>query len=304
MTVRRPLYLQALTAWSADDDRRVLDALFNSPGVIAGGLAVGPNSPVGMSVIVQPGYVIVPAKTATKGKYLGQVTVAEVPTIAAASAFNRVDIVIAQVLDTVDGADASDVLQIVSSGVSAVCKGTVSGLPPATPAGSVLLATVSVLTSDTTIPAARITDVAPSAVPGRLAAQVSRITSTFNSGASSTLTNVASWNSTDFTDTGMTGGASGVTVPVAGTYRMTMYAEFAPSAGGIRRVICPMKNGSEIASHRNTVGFVNATFGTGAPLTVSVTAAAGDVLNMGILQDSGGVLAISVGAFLLVELVN
>lgn len=155
MTVRRPLWLQGLTGWSADDARRIIDADYGQPGVIRSGLQVTPNSPVAANVLVLPGYVVVPAKTATKGKYLGQVTANEVVTITANSSGNpRIDIIVAQVLDTVDGADGSDVLQVVA------IAGTPAGSPvaPATPANATLLANVAVANGFATIVAGNITD--------------------------------------------------------------------------------------------------------------------------------------------------
>ena len=156
MTIRsHVLYLQGLTGYQADDDRRLLDTLFAGPGVVNGGLAVTQNSPVAANVLVTPGYVVVPAKTATKGKYLGQVTAAETVTITANVSGNpRIDIIVAQVLDTVDGADGSDAMQVVA------IAGTPAGAPvaPATPANATLLANVAVANGFATITSGNITD--------------------------------------------------------------------------------------------------------------------------------------------------
>jgi hypothetical protein len=158
MTVGRPLYLDGITNYTADEFRTLIDGLAPSPGVIvqgspSGNLGTAPTGPVSMAVQVATGMCVVPAKSTANGKYLLEVTAPETVTIAAASAQNRIDIVVAQVLDTAFS-DASNTGQIVA------ITGTPSGTPvaPATPTNAVLLATVAVNTGAATIVAGNITD--------------------------------------------------------------------------------------------------------------------------------------------------
>jgi len=287
MTVRRPLWNQALLGYSADEARMFADAAFPLPGVIASGLAVTQNSPVAMNVLVAPGYVVVPAKTATKGKYLGKVTANEVVTITAASGSNRIDIVIAQVLDTVDGADGSDVLQCV-----AVAGTPGSGVPPATPANATLLATVSVLTTDTTIVAARITDqrAAADAAPMCVVRQVSAGTSCTTATGTALLFDTelidpAAWHSTS-------SNTSRITPNIAGWYLPTGKIAFNSDSGSTgRRGAQFRKNGATTFEQILIPKSVTAGLYVPTPGTLPVFLnGSTDYVEMLGFQDSGGSL--------------
>jgi hypothetical protein len=151
MAVGRPLWLQALTDYTAEEFRGLFDSLVSSAEVISG-MTVGPNNPVGMSVVVQPGYATITAKSATGGKYLHRNTSATVVAIAPANTSPRVDIVTARIRDSQygDAADAGDIIAV--AGVPGA-----SPVAPAVPAGSLLLATVSVAANASSIAAAAIT---------------------------------------------------------------------------------------------------------------------------------------------------
>jgi hypothetical protein len=169
MPVSRPLFAQAITGYTADEFRTLLDAAFPSPGVLRGGLAVAQNSPVGMTVLVAPGFCVVPAKSAANGKYLGEVTSTHTVTIVAAESNPRIDLIVMQSTDTAF-ADASDACTPIA------VKGTanVSPVAPALPAGSTLLATVAVGALVSTIVSANITDSRASADEGVFATAAAR----------------------------------------------------------------------------------------------------------------------------------
>jgi hypothetical protein len=151
MAVARPLWLQALTDYTAEEFRGAFDALIPSPAVITG-CTVGPNNPVGMSVVVAPGFVAIQAKSGTGGKYLMRNASATAVAINPATAQPRVDIITARIRDTqyADAADAGDIVAV--AGVPGA-----NPVAPAVPAGSLLLATVAVAANAVSIAAAAIT---------------------------------------------------------------------------------------------------------------------------------------------------
>lgn len=112
-----------------------------------------------------------------------------------------------------------------------------------------------------------------------------------------------SWNSTDHNSNGLTTSASGVTIAAAGWYDVVFGGEFVANATG-RRFACILRNGAEAAEvNRFTVASNTAANGTGLVLPgASINCAAGDVISIGVFQDSGGALNLSAGAYMKIAL--
>lgn len=130
--------------------------------------------------------------------------------------------------------------------------------------------------------------------------QVTRNSSqAFASGAIGTI----GWTGTTYDPNGLTAGAGGVTVSAAGYYEVAFSGEFAANATG-RRFACIMRNGSETTEvNRFTVPANTAANGTGLVLPgVGVICAAGDVLTVGVYQDSGVGLNLNASATMRVSL--
>lgn len=162
MTVARPIWLQNLSNYSADEFRTLLDAGFATTGVIRNAAAVAAHSPVAASVDVGVGYVVVGAKSAANGKYLVEITATETVTITANASGNaRKDIIVVEVDDTAFS-DASDIAV-----VKAVA-GTPSGSPvaPTPTANQTILAEILVANGFSTIGAGVITDRRARSLPG------------------------------------------------------------------------------------------------------------------------------------------
>lgn len=160
MTVARPIWLQNLAAYTADEFRTLIDAQYATPGIVRGAALVGPNGPVAANVTVQPGFVVVGAKSAANGKYLTEITATEVVTITANSSGNpRIDNIVMEVLDTAFS-DASDIAHVIA------VPGTPAGSPtaPTVLANQTLLAQVAVANGFSTIVSGNITDMRQSAV--------------------------------------------------------------------------------------------------------------------------------------------
>lgn len=152
MPLARPLYLQALTDYTADEFRQLVDATFPTAGVLTGSLAVTANSPVAMNVLVGTGYAVIPGR-GVGNRYLLHVTATETVTVDPASAQPRIDLVIAQVQDTQYGDAASQAVCAKVTGQPGV-----SPVAPAVPVGAVALAQVAVAAGQNTVVAGNITD--------------------------------------------------------------------------------------------------------------------------------------------------
>ena len=154
MTVARPIWLQNLAAYTADEFRTLTDSLYRSAGVVRNAAVVSQNSPVAANVLVQPGFIVVGAKSAANGKYLTEITATEVVTITANASGNpRIDNIVMEVLDTTFS-DASDIAHVIA------VPGTPAGSPvaPTVLANQTLLAQVAVANGFSTIVSGNITD--------------------------------------------------------------------------------------------------------------------------------------------------
>ena len=112
-----------------------------------------------------------------------------------------------------------------------------------------------------------------------------------------------SFNQTDYNSLGWTVSTSGVTIPFACWVDVAFLGEFAGNATG-RRFACILRNGAEATEvNRFTAPVNTAANGTAMPLPgLSINCAAGDVIGIGVFQDSGVSLNLSVGACLRIAL--
>jgi hypothetical protein len=133
-----------------------MQAIFATTGIIgSSSLSVGPNSPVGMSVVVASGWAAIVGTTQSNmGVYTVYNDANTTLTITTANPTNpRIDRIVATVQDAFYSGSFNDVIfQVVA--------GTPAGSPvaPATPANSISLATVLVGAAVTQINAGNITD--------------------------------------------------------------------------------------------------------------------------------------------------
>lgn len=140
----------------AENDRLSMQAIFATTGIIgSSSLSVGPNSPVGMSVVVASGWAAIVGTTQSNmGVYTVYNDANTTLTITTANPTNpRIDRIVATVQDAFYSGSFNDVIfQVVA--------GTPAGSPvaPATPANSISLATVLVGAAVTQINAGNITD--------------------------------------------------------------------------------------------------------------------------------------------------
>ncbi|HVX20877.1 MAG TPA: tail fiber protein [Acidimicrobiales bacterium] len=151
MAFKAPISMQA-DSYTAALDRQVLDALYQTPGVVASGHLVVTQRAAGanMSVDVAAGKCIITGTDASnQGKYLcfSDAVANVVLTTAPGTGLSRIDLIIAQVRDaTVIGGSHNDWLVT-------VVKGTAASSPtaPAAPASSLVLARVLVGANVSTI---------------------------------------------------------------------------------------------------------------------------------------------------------
>lgn len=127
--------------------------------------------------------------------------------------------------------------------------------------------------------------------------QMKRIT-TVQAIPTGTITAV-SLNSTDYNPLGWTTSASGVTVPIACWVDVRFDGEIAGNATG-RRFACILRNGGEATEvNRFTAPVNTAANATGLLLPgISINCAANDVIGIGVFQDSGVSLNLSINACL------
>jgi len=140
----------------AENDRLSMQAIFATTGIIgSSSLSVGPNSPVGMSVVVASGWAAIVGTTQSNmGVYTVYNDANTTLTVTTADPTNpRIDRIVATVQDAFYSGSFNNVIfQVVA--------GTPAGSPvaPATPANSISLATVLVGAAVTQINAGNITD--------------------------------------------------------------------------------------------------------------------------------------------------
>ena len=156
MTLRTPPSWLQNGSHPAENDRLTTQALWATTGIIKStSLAVTPNSPVGMSVIIASGWAAIVGTTqANMGTYVAYNDAATVVAITTANPTNpRIDLVCATVQDAYyTGAQNNVVFQVVV--------GTPASSPvaPALPANSIALAEVDVAAGALSITSGDITD--------------------------------------------------------------------------------------------------------------------------------------------------
>lgn len=153
--VTPPSWLQA-GSYPAESDRLNAQALYATTGIIgSASMAVTPNSPAGMSVLVATGWAAVVGTTQPNmGVYTAFNDATVTLTVTTANPTNpRIDRVVMTVRDAYYSGAFNDVIY-------QVIAGTPAGSPtaPATPANSISLATIAVGAGVTSITAANITD--------------------------------------------------------------------------------------------------------------------------------------------------
>lgn len=156
MTLRTPPSWLQNGSHPAENDRLTTQALWATTGIINNtSLAVTPNSPAGMSVLVASGWAAIVGTTqANMGTYVVYNDATVTQTIAAADPTNpRIDRVVVTVQDAYYTGSANDVIFQVITGTPAP-----SPIAPATPANSISLATIQVPAGATSIIAGNITD--------------------------------------------------------------------------------------------------------------------------------------------------
>ena len=140
----------------AENDRLSMQAIFATTGIMgSSSLAVAPNSPAGMSVVVASGWcAIVGTTQANMGVYTVYNDAATTLTVTTADPTNpRIDRVVVTVQDAYYSGAFNDVIFQVIAGTPAS-----SPTAPATPANSISLATIAVGAAVTQINAGNITD--------------------------------------------------------------------------------------------------------------------------------------------------
>jgi hypothetical protein len=156
MTLRTPPSWLQNGSHPAENDRLTTQALWATTGIIkSNSLAVTPNSPVGMSVIIASGWAAIVGTTqANMGTYVAYNDAATVVAITTANPTNpRIDLVCATVQDAYyTGSQNNVVFQVVV--------GTPASSPvvPALPANSIALAEVDVAAGALSITSGDITD--------------------------------------------------------------------------------------------------------------------------------------------------
>ena len=153
--VTPPSWLQA-GSYPAESDRLNAQALYATTGTIgSASLAVTPNSPAGMSVLVASGWAAIVGTTQPNmGVYTAFNDATATLTVTTANPTNpRIDRVVVTVRDAYYSGAFNDV-------IFQVIAGTPAGSPtaPATPANSISLATIAVGAGVTSITAGNITD--------------------------------------------------------------------------------------------------------------------------------------------------
>jgi hypothetical protein len=156
MTLRTPPSWLQNGSHPAENDRLTTQALYASTGIIGtSSLAVTPNSPAGMSVIVASGWAAIVGTTQSNmGTYVAYNDAPNTLTVTTANPTNpRIDIVVVTVQDAYYTGAFNDV-------IFQVIAGTPAGSPtaPATPANSIKLANIAVGAGVTSILAGNITD--------------------------------------------------------------------------------------------------------------------------------------------------
>lgn len=156
MTLRTPPSWLQNGSHPAENDRLTTQALWATTGIIKStSLAVTPNSPVGMSVIIASGWAAIVGTTqANMGTYVAYNDAATVVAITTANPTNpRIDLICATVQDAYYTGSQNNVIFQVVAGTPAS-----SPVAPTLPANSIALATVDVAAGALSITSGDITD--------------------------------------------------------------------------------------------------------------------------------------------------
>ena len=150
-----PAWLQA-GSYTAENDRLVQQATFNTTGIIGtSSMAVTQQGSPNMTVNVAVGWAaILGQTTSTQGVYVAYNDATYIATLTAADAVNpRIDRIVATVSDAAYTGSTNQVVFTVLTGTAAP-----SPTAPATPSNSISLCTIAVAANTTTITNANITD--------------------------------------------------------------------------------------------------------------------------------------------------
>lgn len=156
MTLRTPPSWLQNGSHPAENDRLTTQALWATTGIIKStSLAVTPNSPVGMSVVIASGWAAIVGTTqANMGTYVAYNDAATVVAITTANPTNpRIDLICATVQDAYYTGSQNNVVFQVVAGTPAS-----SPVAPTLPANSIALATVDVAAGALSITSGDITD--------------------------------------------------------------------------------------------------------------------------------------------------
>ena len=279
MTLHNPVWLHA-DSYDAVDFRNAISSLLNPAGGVVGSgdyLVTAPSS--GMSVNVAAGQIWIPGtQVANQSQYYmlndGTVSV----TVPAADSTNpRIDLIVAQVIDTQYGG-ASNTGEVVDvSGTPAA-----SPAAPAAPANSITLAQVYVGAGVTSITSGNITDKRPFFYVTLVNQPAGRLYNSANSEVAAGTNAQISNMTADFIQGGVTITNNGLVVPVAGIYAVTAQIVYQNGSDSTvpsgQYTFNVYKNGALILGNQIQVGATNS-FAT--PLVASsISLAAGDAIEL------------------------
>ena len=155
MALITPPSYQQQSTYTAQSDRQIQQASFNTTGVIgSGSMAVTAQASPNMTVNIADGWAAVVATTADLGVYTFYNDATVIQTISAANATNpRIDLIVATVNDAQYSGSVNNVVFTTVAGTPAA-----SPTVPATPNNSIVLAQIAVAANATTITNSNITD--------------------------------------------------------------------------------------------------------------------------------------------------
>lgn len=321
MAEKQPLWIQRL-AYTAREDRALIEALYGRGALIGIDAATAPTFSLlvvqrqlgaNMSVDVLQGGAIIPSAVTALGKYLCRNdSVVNIPITANASGNPRIDIIVAQVFDTVsdpnstqDGWTLRAIAGTPTGGATLANRNGAATVP----AGAIILADVIVANGETTIDSVDIEDrrenptivASPSLMTGVKA--VRSTTQSINSGPGAGAAIL--YNTTDVYDNTPTaiaipfqggmhnpsGSSNFIRIPYDGVYSITANVLWASSASATFRTLEIRANSSTPALHKEMDTQV-----AGFPFHQSIHAELnlnmGDVIEVWAEQGSGAAMNI------------